>query len=164
MSQRILMVNFFCEIFDLVFQGFRPPPPPPPKSSHPEFTPELVGIPLQFHFLEHFFTLIFCLRGRPIFFLLSSDLSFEPGFGAYQDLAQKTQVPFCTNFCAYFCSFEGSRAISKPAPNPGTHQTPVETLSDFLVNLFLTNLVRTSGFSSLFSAIAVFLPLSGKKC
>ena len=24
----------------------------------------------------------------------------------------------------------GSRAISKPAPNPGAHQIPVETLSD----------------------------------
>ena len=34
----------------------------------------------------------------------------------------------------------------------------------FLVNLFLTNLVRISGFSSLFSAIAVFLALSGKTC
>ena len=33
-----------------------------------------------------------------------------------------------------------------------------------LVNLFLTNLVRISGFSSLFSAIAMFLALSGKKC
>ena len=30
------------------------------------------------------------------------------------------------------------------------------------VNLFLTKLVRISGFSSLFSAIAVFLSLSGK--
>ena len=34
----------------------------------------------------------------------------------------------------------------------------------FLVSLFLTNLVRISGFSSLFSAIAVFLALSGKMC
>ena len=33
-----------------------------------------------------------------------------------------------------------------------------------LVNLFLTNLVRICGFSSLFSAIAVFLALSGKMC
>ena len=33
-----------------------------------------------------------------------------------------------------------------------------------LVNLFLANLVRISGFSSLFSTIAVFLALSGKKC
>ena len=29
-----------------------------------------------------------------------------------------------------FSSFEGPRAISKPAPNPGAHQTPVETLSE----------------------------------
>ena len=28
-----------------------------------------------------------------------------------------------------FCSSEGSRTISKPAPNPGAHQTPVETPS-----------------------------------
>ena len=33
-----------------------------------------------------------------------------------------------------------------------------------LVNLFLTNLVRISGLSSLFSAGAVFLALSGKMC
>ena len=33
-----------------------------------------------------------------------------------------------------------------------------------LVNLFLIKLVRISGFSSLFSAIAVFLALSGKMC
>ena len=33
-----------------------------------------------------------------------------------------------------------------------------------LVNLFLTNLVRISGLSSLFAAIAVFLALSGKMC
>ena len=51
-------------------------------------------------------------------------------FGAYQGLAQKMKVPF-SRISAYFCSFEGSREISKPAPNPGTHQTPVETLSDF---------------------------------
>ena len=51
-------------------------------------------------------------------------ISFEPGFGAYQGLAQKRKVPL-QGFCAYFCSFEGSKAVSKPAPNPGTHQTPV---------------------------------------
>ena len=33
-----------------------------------------------------------------------------------------------------------------------------------LVNLFLIKLVRISGFSSLFSAIAVLLALSGKMC
>ena len=30
---------------------------------------------------------------------------------------------------SFFCSFERSRAISKPAPNPSAHQIPVETLS-----------------------------------
>ena len=34
----------------------------------------------------------------------------------------------------------------------------------YLVNLFLTNLVRISRCSSLFLAIAVFLALSGKMC
>ena len=58
-----------------------------------------------------------------------SQISFKPGFGAYQSLAQKIKVPF-PGFSPSFCSFEGSRAISKPAPNPGTHQTPVETLSE----------------------------------
>ena len=58
-----------------------------------------------------------------------NQISFEPGFGAYQGLAQKIKVPF-SGFSPSFCSFGGSRAISKPAPNPGTHQTPVETLSD----------------------------------
>ena len=33
-----------------------------------------------------------------------------------------------------------------------------------LVNLVLLKLVRIAGFSSLFSAIAVFLALSGKMC
>ena len=33
-----------------------------PKNSRPKFTPRIVGIPLQFHFLE---PPIFCLRGRP---------------------------------------------------------------------------------------------------
>ena len=58
--------------------------------------------------------------------LSRAQISFQPGFGAYQGLAQKIKVPFSR----IFCSFEGSRAISKPAPNPGTHQTPVETLSE----------------------------------
>ena len=42
---------------------------------------------------------------------------------------RKWKCPF-PRLSAYFCSFEGSRAISKPAPNPGTHQTLVETLSE----------------------------------
>ena len=33
-------------------------------------------------------------------------------------------------FSPSFCSSEGSRTISKPAPNPGTHETQVETLSE----------------------------------
>ena len=57
-------------------------------------------------------------------------ISFEPGFGAYEDLAQKIRVPFSRIFSFFLCSFEGSRAISKPAPNPSVHQTPVETLSE----------------------------------
>ena len=47
-------------------------------------------------------------------------ISFEPGLGAYQGLAQIIKVPFS----------EGSRAISKPTPSPGTHQNLVEGLSD----------------------------------
>ena len=42
---------------------------------------------------------------------------FWKGFGAYQDLAQKTKAP-CPRFSGYFRIFEGSRAISKPAGNP----------------------------------------------
>ena len=37
-------------------------------------------------------------------------------------------------------------------------------VSHLLVKLFLIKLVRISGFSSLFSAIAVFLAPSGKEC
>ena len=59
-----------------------------------------------------------------------AQISFEPGLGAYQGLAQKWECPF-PRFSAYFWSCEGSRAFSKPAPHPGTHQTPVETLSDW---------------------------------
>ena len=62
-----------------------------------------------------------------------SDLSFEPGFGAYQSLAQKMKVPF-SMISLSFCSFEGSSPISKPAPNPGTHQTPVETLAEAVLH------------------------------
>ena len=46
----------------------------------------------------------------------------------------------------------------------GRDSFPLLKKVKFLVNLFLTNLVRISGFSSLFSAIAVFLALSGKMC
>ena len=61
----------------------------------------------------------------------SHQICFEPGFGAYQGLAQKVKVPFLGVLC--FCSSEGSRAKTKPAPNPGTHQSPVETLSEVRV-------------------------------
>ena len=40
-------------------------------------------------------------------------------------------------------------AISKPAPNPGTHQTPVETLSDVLsATLILSKNSRVLGAKS----------------
>ena len=39
------------------------------------------------------------------------------------------KFPF-PSFSPSFYSSEGMRAILKPAPNPGTHQTPVETLSE----------------------------------
>ena len=39
------------------------------------------------------------------------------------------KVPLSIIF-SFFLQFEGSRAISKPAPNPGTYRTLVETLSD----------------------------------
>ena len=56
-------------------------------------------------------------------------ISSEPGFGAYQSLAEKIKVPFFGTLSS-FCSFEGSRAMSKPTPNPGRHQTPIETVSN----------------------------------
>ena len=37
------------------------------------------------------------------------------------------KCPF-PSFSPSFCSFEGLRAISKPVPIPGTHQTPVENV------------------------------------
>ena len=56
-----------------------------------------------------------------------------------------------------------SGALHKnPVIAPGQLQYIIFT--NYLVNLFLTNLVRIPGFSLLFSAIAVFLALSGKKC
>ena len=42
------MANFVCEFFDLAFSGSQAPP----KNSPPKFTPRIVGIPLQFHFLK----------------------------------------------------------------------------------------------------------------
>ena len=46
------MANLFCKVFGLVFQCSGPPPPTQKKKWRPKFTPKLVGIPLQFHFLE----------------------------------------------------------------------------------------------------------------
>ena len=42
------MANFDSEFFGLVFPGFQANP----KDSRPKFTSRIVGIPLQFHFLE----------------------------------------------------------------------------------------------------------------
>ena len=42
------MANFDSEFFGLVFPGFQPTQ----KNSRPKFTSRIVGIPLQFHFLE----------------------------------------------------------------------------------------------------------------
>ena len=55
-------------------------------------------------------------------------MSFEPGFGACQSLPQTIKAPFSRIFS--LCSFEGSRPVSKPAPNPATHQTLIATLSE----------------------------------
>ena len=52
-------------------------------------------------------------------------ISFEPGFGAYQNLALLFKG---FQFIPYSC--EGSRANTKPAPNPGTHESPAESLSE----------------------------------
>ena len=51
-------------------------------------------------------------------------ISFEPGFGAYQGLAQKIKVPFSRIFCLFlqFGGFEGDfKTHAKPryAPNSG---------------------------------------------
>ena len=51
-------------------------------------------------------------------------ISFEPGFGAYQGLAQKIKVPFSRIFSVFlqFCGFEGdfrTRAKPRYAPNSG---------------------------------------------
>ena len=42
------MTFFFRKIFGLHFPGLQVPP----NNSRPKFTPKIVGIPLQFHFLE----------------------------------------------------------------------------------------------------------------
>ena len=42
------MANFDSEFFGLVFAGLQASP----KNSRPQFTPRIVGIPLQSHFLE----------------------------------------------------------------------------------------------------------------
>ena len=47
-SQRISMANFDSEFFGLVFSRVAGHP----KNSRPKFTSRIVGIPLQFHFLE----------------------------------------------------------------------------------------------------------------
>ena len=59
------------------------------------------------------------------------------------------------------CRLVGRRYRTPP---PAKFHTKTPSKNPYLVNLFLTNLVRISGFSSLFSAIAVFLALSGRMC
>ena len=55
--------NFDGKYFGLVFPGFQATP----KNSRPKFTSRIVGIPLQFTFLNpNLFTAIFCLGGRPL--------------------------------------------------------------------------------------------------
>ena len=56
-----------------------------------------------------------------------SQISFEPVLGAYQSLAQVSKVPFSRIF-SFFLQFWGFEGEFKPTPNPGAHQTPVETL------------------------------------
>ena len=63
-SQRILMANFFCELFHLVISGVSGPPPP-------KFTPKVHAqncrhsSPISLSRTQNFVTAIFCLRGRP---------------------------------------------------------------------------------------------------
>ena len=59
---------------------------------------------------------------------------------------RKLKCPF-PRFSPSFCSFEGSRAISKPAPNPGTRQTPFETLSD---KMHIFSAIENFGFGGVF--------------
>ena len=59
------------------------------------------------------------------------EISFDPGFGAYQSLVQEIKVPF-PGFSPSFCNFEGSRAISKPTRNAGMYQTSAETLAEVM--------------------------------
>ena len=69
--------EFSCRFFGLFsFQRFRPTP---------KFTPEIVGIPLQFR-------TPFSAQWR------DQQISFEPGFGAYQSLAHKMKVAFSRIF------------------------------------------------------------------
>ena len=58
------------------------------------------------------------------FWFLNPQISFEPGFGAYQSLAQKIKVAFSRIFSFFlqFCGFEGdfkTRAKPRCAPNSG---------------------------------------------
>ena len=64
-----------------------------------------------------------------------------PGFGAENASA------LFQDFLLISFSFERSRAISKPAPNPGTHQTPVETLSERSSQLLLSKPPRNQEWS-----------------
>ena len=56
-----------------------------------------------------------------------SQISYEPGFGAYQ-IWEDEKVTFPGNSHSV-CSFEDLSAISKPTPTPGMRQTPVEKRS-----------------------------------
>ena len=68
-----------------------------------------------------------CSQGIPV-----PQISFEPGFGAYQtEFGAENKSALFQDFLLVSAVWKGSRAISKPAPNIGTHQTPVETLSEY---------------------------------
>ena len=62
------------------------------------------------------------------------------------------------------CRFSNFRQIWVPLIGTPKNNRRHKFLTNFLVNLFLIKFVMISGFSSLFSAIAVFLVLSGKMC
>ena len=72
-------------------------------------------------------------REREREWVWGSDL-FQTRVWCIPEFGAKIKVPFTGIFS--FCNFGGSRAISKPAPNPSMHQTPVEMLSEREIPIF----------------------------
>ena len=69
-------------------------------------------------------------KGRAQFLLAPAlQISFEPGFGAYQRFGAETKSSLCQDVLLISAVLRVRGRFQSPRQTPGTRQTPVETLS-----------------------------------